>query len=451
LATSLFLSERTIKHIRSIILGKEEVYIVPGVQCKDDFRLALKLQVPILGADPSRGIVYATKSGCRRIFAASDVNTPPGVYDIQNERELLLQLSKKIIEHPEYQQWLVKIDNEFQGRGTALLDLTRIRCLSVDGRREIMDEVTMQNNVEGFLDVLRDRLFYELRETLSNRIRIISSFVYPTWVEFMQEFKNNGGVIEAVPQTVVGSPIVNMFIEPDGTINILSVQEQLLSPQFCSLGAAFPQNSVPYDALRDASLSVGRVCVRKQIYGYVSIQYIAYIGEENALKLWGIDLNLHLTNNSLFHQVFDHVTGGKMDQSTGQYVSRRSEGLLKKSYVYGGLMRHPQFQTWRHSAFFALCRQKGISFDLSTRTGSLFHLVDTLNKGLLGIICIGKTPTEAIVSFADVIDFITNELNDDFIQPVDEDSNMHAVMECSKELISKCIRNTAMKSSFEKK
>ncbi len=451
LTSSLLLSERTIKHIKGLMSGKEVVYIVPGVSSKDEFRLALKLQVPILGADPSKHLIYGTKSGCRRIFAAADLNTPPGFYDVHNERELLLQLSKKIIENPEYQQWLIKIDNEFGGRGTAVLDIARIRCLSEEGRQEIVDEVSAQNNMEGFLDVLRDRLFYELREFISTRMRMVSPFVYPTWSDFVQGVKINGGVIEAVPTNVVGSPVVNLFIEPDGTISILSCQEQLLSPQFCSLGAAFPQNSVPHEALRDASMSVGRVCVRKHIFGYVSIQYIVFIGEESALKLWAVDLNLHLTNNSLLHMVFDHAASGQMDQETGHYVSKKQDVIMRKSYVYGGLMRHPQFQTWRHSAFFALCRQKGISFDLSTRTGTLFHLVDTLNKGLLGIICIGKTPTEAIVSFDGVIDFVTNQLDDEFTQPVDNTSNVHSVMECSKELISKCIRNTSLTKSVEKK
>lgn len=310
-----------------------------------------------------------------------------------------------------------------------------------------MNELTMQNNVEGFLDVLRDRLYFELREFMSYRVRIVSSFVYPTWEEFVLSFKRNGGVIEAVPQNIVGSPVVNMMVEPDGNVIILSVQEQLLSPPFCTLGAAFPQSSVPYEALRDATLSIGRVCAQKHLFGYISVQYVAFIGEGNALKLWGNDININLTNSSLFHQVFDAVTGGKMDPITGQYVSCKSNAPLKKSYVYSGLMRHPELQTWRHSAFFALCRQKGISFDVSTRTGSLFHLVDTLNKGCLGIICVGKTPAEAIVSFSDVIDFITNELNDDFVQPVDEESNMHAIVECSKELISKCIRNSTLKNS----
>lgn len=76
------------------MMGKEEVYLVPGIQNKEDFRLALKLQVPVLGADPAKSIIYRTKSGCRRIFAAADVNTAPGVYDIQNE--VLLFFKKNI-------------------------------------------------------------------------------------------------------------------------------------------------------------------------------------------------------------------------------------------------------------------------------------------------------------------------------------------------------------------
>ncbi|KAL0480912.1 hypothetical protein AKO1_011189 [Acrasis kona] len=442
LSRSLLNSERTLKHIRTLIMGKEEVYMVQGVQNKDDYRLAVALQVPVMGADPSTNIIYSTKSGCRRIFAAADLNTPPGVYDVHSERELLLQLSKTIIRYPEYQQWLIKIDNEFEGRGTAVLDLSKVTCLSEQGRTQIMEQLASQNNMDEFLAILQDKLYFELREGIGSKIKLICNYVYKDWMDFMHAFKRMGGVIEAVPQNVVGSPVANLFIEPDGTVNILSIQEQLISPQFCTLGSAFPQGSVPHEPLRDASMSIGRILSQKQICGYVSVQYIAYINNQNALKLWGIDINLNLTNSSLFHQVFDHISGGVMDQHTGQYVSRNGGSLLKKSYVYSGLMRHEQFKTWRHSAFFSLCRQKGISFDMSTKTGCLFHLVDSLSRGLIGIICLGKTPTEAIVLFADVINFITGELNDDFIKPVNHQSNMHALIDLSQELVSKCMRHT---------
>lgn len=75
--------------------------------------------------------------------------------------------------------------------------------------------------------MLLDKLYFELRESLASRVKIVSEYVYPTWKEFVMAFKKHGGVIEAVPPNVIGSPTVNILIAPDGEINIMSVQEQV--------------------------------------------------------------------------------------------------------------------------------------------------------------------------------------------------------------------------------
>jgi hypothetical protein len=91
-----------------------------------------------------------------------------------------------------------------------------------------------------------------------------------------------------------------------------------------------------------------------------------------------------------------NFVSGKMNPWTGDYVKYtpgqelseyvEPDELYNRCYVYIGLMRHPTFPTWHHTAFFNQCRQKGISFDIQNRTGTIFHLVETLLRGTFGVL-----------------------------------------------------------------
>lgn len=94
-----------------------------------------------------------------------------------------------------------------------------------------------------------------------------------------------------------------------------------MNPQYVNIGAAFPQTSVPFKALRDASIAIGQRLYNKNVMGYASIDYVVFIAQvirltipltliqNKQLKLWAVDLKLHLTDNALYHQICDYVTG----------------------------------------------------------------------------------------------------------------------------------------------
>lgn len=174
-----------------------------------------------------------SKSGVKRIFQAADVNTPPGALDIVEEGEIFLHLSKKILDYPEYQQWLIKIDKEHSGRGTAVLDVSRIKCLSEENRMKVYDELVAKNQTEIFVDMLRDKLYFELREHLGSKVRYVS-YAYSDWHSFVRAFRKNGGVIEAAPSNIIGSCAVHLLIEPNGEMEIIATQEQVYCYAFCA-------------------------------------------------------------------------------------------------------------------------------------------------------------------------------------------------------------------------
>ena len=82
----------------------------------------------------------------------------------------------------------------------------------------------------------------------------------------------------------------------------------------------------------------------------------------------------------------------------------------QRCYVMNELLYHPQLFSIHHSAFFNLCRLKGVSFDLQERTGTVFNLMDSFVGGVLGIVTVGKTLLDALRKFADCLDFIQKQV-----------------------------------------
>ncbi len=92
--------------------------------------------------------LYTTKSGSKRIFKSAKIKTPFGEFDIYNKEQVSLRLILKkkfllleitislflklyeclaqaITENLYVQRWLLKLDNEFDGRGIAYCDISK--------------------------------------------------------------------------------------------------------------------------------------------------------------------------------------------------------------------------------------------------------------------------------------------------------------------------------------
>eukprot|EP01062_Namystynia_karyoxenos_P008261 TRINITY_DN12903_c0_g1_i2.p1 TRINITY_DN12903_c0_g1~~TRINITY_DN12903_c0_g1_i2.p1 ORF type:complete len:950 (+),score=248.72 TRINITY_DN12903_c0_g1_i2:105-2954(+) len=396
-------SQRVLKRLASLALGKR-AYIVPGVVGKEDLALAAKLRLPMLGADPATAPHFAGKSGSKRIFEAADVVCPIGAYDMFEESELVVILSKFVTEYrADYSRWLIKIDHEFGGRGLAYLDTGRLQSLA----QAEADACSASET--------RERVYLELRDNIARRAKIVTPTLYPDWAAFVQDFNTHGGVLEAVPPDCVSSPTAHIFISPDGVVELLSVQEQMLSPQYCCTGVRWPQTSVPHEAVRDAALSVGSVCYQKKVMGHVSMDFVVYRNKQQQLRMWAVDLDLHLTGPALAHRLFEFTAGCKADPATGTCYAEAQTGpqqLVHRPlcYAYSGLLYHPYIGALRHSVFFNHCRQRGLAFDAATRTGTIFHLVDTLLKGCVGALCIGADMVRVSTALCDFVDFLVEQL-----------------------------------------
>ncbi len=88
LSDKLLARPRLIERIRSLIMDPNRAHLVPFNTTDREKELALRLGIPMYGADP-KFFPLGTKSGCRKIFIEENVPHPLGHEDIGGEEDLL--------------------------------------------------------------------------------------------------------------------------------------------------------------------------------------------------------------------------------------------------------------------------------------------------------------------------------------------------------------------------
>jgi hypothetical protein len=408
-------SQYTVPDLQRIVDCYKYAYFVPGMSGNPDLRLALKLQIPMLGTEPALMQKYGTKSGCRDIFAEAGISTPPGMTRVTTKRDLCLYLSKLIIENldTDYTTFLIKIDHPFCG-SIAVTETCRMKCLSTLGRQHVAKELPNGMEDESFLDVLRDKLYHELFEFLQYRMSITTS-IFPTWNDYMEVFQKVGGVIEVIPSQFTNY-MAHLFIEPVGSIRIDCIHEVSVDLQYESVGCIYDHQHEPPE-IRIWAQKVAKVCFEKGIIGYVSILFTQTIQE-----LWGVELFLYPTDNALITKLVPKTPC---------------------SYLYSGILKHQEFFNVELSSLVQVFKHKNLYYNPQTNTGVLFHLIDSIKAaGAMGMVCMGNNLSEAAATFGIVLELLGDIFDDDFRQSTAE-SNMNGV----RELVSKCIAKCTRRNS----
>ena len=218
---------------------------------------------------------------------------------------------------------------------------------------------------------LNDLLLKQLPRALS----IASREVYPTYRDFLSALAARGGVVEACPDQVVGSPCANLFVTPTGETMLLSTHERIFVAPYRAVGTTFPQLSVPHRALAGAVLSIGKsrtryrghtqakllrrvvclsgllpeataaschsaatynklssachnthalccagnACYRAGLIGHVCVDFVTLRELSGPLRLWAVGLSPTVTASLISFQLFDFLAAGRWDPQTGKY------------------------------------------------------------------------------------------------------------------------------------
>src|SRR5438093_6199109 len=123
LSDKLLHRPRLIERIRSLIMDPARAHLVPFNTTSREKELALRLGIPMYGADP-KFFSLGTKSGCRKIFMEENVPHPLGHENLGSKEELIEAIAQMRARKPSIKQVLVKLNEGVSGEGNAIIDLT---------------------------------------------------------------------------------------------------------------------------------------------------------------------------------------------------------------------------------------------------------------------------------------------------------------------------------------
>ncbi|EEY67616.1 uncharacterized protein PITG_18457 [Phytophthora infestans T30-4] len=456
LSSLLLYSPHCLRRIRHYTTGKE-AYLVMGLPGAEDQRLAMALDLPILGAPPAQALPLLTRSGGKRLLIRADVNVPNGTYELYDEHEVCAALAKLAIAHMDQPRWLIKLDYDPLDVGEAVVDLSNMQAMRELRREKRTPEYWRQ---PGPRDAAAKLILAELeRPGMLARIATpMQTEIFPKWREFIDAVGHFGCVVEAVPPTAIAASSeastvlvepayvrANLFVDPDGSVHISSTQNVLAAGggglNRKTVAFTFPQTAAPYEAIKGACNAAGKLLVETNVWGYVSLDFVVFQDEKSndAPRLWALAVHPFLTDSATSFACFHLLARGVLDTNSGVYrVANKSlttansgrksesgsatdlllrEALLAKSSLVGArrcfvacsYVFHPHVITMQYTAFFHACRLHGVCFDVERTLGTLFLLADSLTAGVFGILSIGETTEGALAFLRTALEVIGRE------------------------------------------
>uniref|UniRef100_A0A3P8Z9U9 IQ motif containing H n=1 Tax=Esox lucius TaxID=8010 RepID=A0A3P8Z9U9_ESOLU len=423
LSSLLKYSPRTLRRIRHLIQGKQ-AYVVGGVTHVDDLAVADELEVPLLGPEPAVAQLYSTKSGGRRVFSSAGVAVPPGQWDVYSLQQLHEALARLMTNHILVRRWLFKMDSEMCGRGTAYCDVSHLRCFTWAQQVYSLRGPEMWRKAWAQESVLVKYL-EEVPEWLARYARPVRPSCYPSWTCFLDTFLRHGGVVEAYPPSdSVTCLTVDLFLQPDGKVTMLSCGDQLHGPSDLeTVGSSVPQNSVTPEDLYSVCLRVGRACLSRCITGHVSLDLATFLDPVTLdQQLWAIDLDLGYSNQLALTQLMLGTTGGSLDCRTSRLevpltsreansVSSQLPTVASRYAVLGNRLLHTNLSMVHYSVFFQMCKAQGIGFDIKEKQGTVFALHDSFERHSLGMVTICEDLQGALMAYVRNLSVIHQEIS----------------------------------------
>jgi hypothetical protein len=441
----LMYSPKVLNRIKQLIRGKV-AYIVPSIPSNDDIELSASLNIPIFSGDPQKNALYSTKSGAKSIFNACEMPIPPGSYNIYDEKEFVLTLTKLIAYNFHVNLWLFKIDDEFNGRGHASFNVEQVKLL-VDLRNRKLP--------------VNEDLILKIHEIVSSilpmKIKITMPHLYRNYQEYITKFVQKGGVIEAAPNcspSQISSSSVGFVIDPVGEVEVLGSYDKFFAHEYVACGYFSPQKSIPNLNLQALCETIGKALFEQGVFGYASIDIISFPDPATKKQdkkdspsnriFWAVDLNCYMTTYVASTLFFDFLMRGELDAVSGHYTIPRpaieeagtvntkaqhdddeendgdvSEEKEKRCFMYCPFIFHSGLSSIQYKTFFHMCRMKGISYDLESKAGTTFILLDSLQTGVMGVITMGRYRRNVVKYMNDALNFIMSQAGQTEYRPPD--------------------------------
>jgi len=390
LSVKLLERPRLLAHIRSLIPDPRRAHLVPYNTTELERDLAVRLGIPMYGADP-RFFALGTKSGCRRLFAEEGVPHPVGVENLSSVDEVIDAIITARAAKPGVAQVLVKLNEGVSGEGNALVDLGAVPAPGADGERDAVRAAVEAMELE-----LADATYHDYTEKLVER----------------------GGVIEErIRGLDFASPSVQLRVTPLGDLELLSTHDQLLGGASGQtyLGCVFPADPGYAPAITREAAKIGARLAREGVIGRFAIDFVAVRNETGEWEVHAIEINLRKGGTTHPFLTLQFLTDGTYDPETATFTAPSGK---HKFFVASDRVESPAYRGLTPDDLFDIVVRSGLHFDQARQTGVVFHMMASLTEaGHIGMTAVGDSPEEARALYERMIGVLDEEAAAAMVEP----------------------------------
>ena len=370
---------RLIERIRSLILDPNRAHLVPFNTTNREKELALRLGIPMYGADP-KFFPLGTKSGCRRIFSEEDVPHPLGRENIGTKEELINAIVDMRLARPSIEQLMVKLNEGVSGEGNAVIDLRGLPSLFV--------KATLEECLRG--------MKFELQGV--------------TYESYMKKLQERKGVVE---ERIMGeefrSPSVQLRVTPLGKVELLSTHDQLLGgPSGQSyLGCVFPADTAYAGLISKEAGKVGRRLAKEGVIGRFALDFVVVRSKNGKWEPYAIEINLRKGGTTHPFLTLQFLTDGTYNPETGIFTAPNGQ---QKFFVASDHVESPSYRTLTPDDLFDIVVRHNLHFDQTRQTGVVFHMMSALGElGRTGLTAVGNSHDDAKATYERAVAVLDQE------------------------------------------
>ena len=417
LSKLLYLSPKTLNQIK-ILSRNKYPYIIPGMVGPMEEYLSFSLEIPILMGNLEKINLIFNKSGIKSTLEINDVPFPVSAWDIKSIEEFYSSLAHLIATYPAIRVWIMKANNDINGETVAYLDTSKIEFIEQLKKEK-------KNDKNFTVELFQEKLYYQLKNIIIKNIAFCYPNFYHNWNEYLQNFLNNKGIIEACPTKgldgIMGIPCLPLLIEPNGKIKILPSFEKINVNYFKNIICTSPQNNIENNILNQLAQKIGIFLYNQDIIGYITIECITFHDGKKVL-FWCTDLKYGLTqticdiqygyflyiqgnlNINKFEEKFfginDNKNTNNINEINNNAITNTNNSQLNTSIInetnYNKLLSNAMvfsipfistdiIKNIKLKLFLRDFRYENIVFDTEKKEGIIFNLCDGLECGIFGI------------------------------------------------------------------
>lgn len=369
-----------IQQIRQLVPDRSRAHLVPFMTTWDDRELAMRLDIPMYGADPAQAEL-GTKSAGRRLFGDSGVRHPTGVENVHTKDDVVAALLALRVAIPRLPRAIVKHNEGVSGFGNAIIDM---RELPLDAGTEqiaqLLDSIPVDehvNGVEGYFSVLADE----------------------------------GGVVEAMIEgDTISSPSVQLRITPLGDVEVLSTHDQILGGDSGQvfIGSCFPAQQGYAVQISQSARKIGEQLAARGVIGRFAIDYMVVQQPDGSWEEHAIEINLRKGGTTHPFLTLQFLTDGRYDEVRAVFVAPSGS---EKFYVASDHVFIDDIEMLTPHDLLEIAVIRNLHFDQHHQVGTVFHMLSAMpTHGYVGVTCIGNTEDEAHTRYGEVVEVLTEEV-----------------------------------------